>query len=102
MEYIIREIQPEDDPQIALIVRDALMEYGVAGEGTAFADPSPDYLSSDFTGSRSRYFVAETKDGVVGGSGIAPLRGGPSDVCELQKMYLAPEARGKGIGKKFL
>jgi len=40
--------------------------------------------------------------GIVGGAGIAPLDGGPASVCELQKMYFAPQARGLGIGSVLI
>ena len=42
----------------------------------------------------------EDVDGaVVGGSGIGPLT---DTVCELQKMYLLPEARGTGIAQQLM
>ena len=31
-----------------------------------------------------------------------PLNKGPKNICELQKMYLLPMARGKGIGSDLL
>jgi len=102
MDFTIRKIRPADDPFMATIIRESLTEYGVAGEGTAFADPSLDTLSFDYQDPRSCYFVVERKGTVIGGSGIAPLRGGPADVCELQKMYLDRRARGQGIGKALL
>ena len=36
----------------------------------------------------------------AGGSGIGHLDG-ETDVCELQKMYFHPDARGKGFGKQL-
>ena len=42
---IIREIQKKDNPAIASIVRDVLMEMGAPKVGTAYADP---YLDSLF------------------------------------------------------
>ena len=31
--------------------------------------------------------------------GIAPLKGGEADTCELQKWYILPEYRGYGYGR---
>ncbi|MDE7089090.1 MAG: GNAT family N-acetyltransferase [Prevotella sp.] len=47
-----------------------------------------------------KYCVAET-DRVVGGIGIASLIG-MIGVCELQKMYCIPEARGTGISHRLI
>ena len=39
---------------------------------------------------------------LVGGAGIGPLEGAPKTICELKKMYLLNEARGKGLGQRLL
>ena len=46
--------------------------------------------------------VAVESNQIVGGAGIYPTRGLPQDTCELVKIYLAPEARGKGIARKLM
>jgi putative acetyltransferase len=50
----------------------------------------------------SRYYVAELDGRLIGGAGIFPSPGLPPDTCELVKMYLAAEARGKGTGKLLI
>ena len=39
---------------------------------------------------------------IFGGAGLAPLKDGAPNVCELQKMYFMPDARGKGKGKEMI
>ncbi len=39
---------------------------------------------------------------LLGGVGIFPTYGLPQGTCELVKMYLVPEARGKGLGKSLI
>jgi putative acetyltransferase len=51
---------------------------------------------------RSTYFIAEHNGMVVGGGGIFPTSGLPSDTCELVKMYLLPQVRGVGLGSKLI
>lgn len=49
-----------------------------------------------------RYWVAEDESGrILGGAGFGPLPG-EEDVCELQKMYTLPEARGTGIAHRLV
>jgi len=59
-------------------------------------------MSEAYAGPDAAYFVIVSGDTVLGGSGIAPLEGGPDQVCELKKMYLLPEIRGRGLGHDLL
>ena len=52
-------------------------------------------------GERACYFVVE-QEGRVGGAGISPLAGEQPNICELQKMYFLPQARGLGVGEKMI
>jgi GNAT superfamily N-acetyltransferase len=51
---------------------------------------------------RAGYWVVVDGGTVVGGAGFAQLVGGPEDVCELQKMYFLPAARGRGVGRQLI
>jgi len=46
--------------------------------------------------------VALSGGEVVGGAGVAPLKGSDPLTCELQRMYLRRDARGRGIGEALL
>ena len=98
----IREIKSSDDLMLAKIVRASLTEFNVAKPGTVFFDDTTDHLFEVFKKERSKYFVASINDVVVGGSGIYPTEGLDNETCELVKMYLSPEARGKSVGKMLM
>ena len=98
----IRVLREEDNPVIASVIRSVLIELGVPKVGTAYADPELDALTSAYQGERSRYFVVEQDGRVIGGAGIAPLAGESPEICELQKMYFLPAARGLGVGEKMI
>ena len=100
--YTIRNIQPGDNKVLAHIVRTTLAEFGANHPGTVYFDLTTDHLYELFQTPKSRYFVAEMDSGIVGGGGIFPSNGLPEGTCELVKMYLVPEARGKGIGKSII
>lgn len=99
---VLRRILPGDNQQLAAIIRAALVEFGANHEGTVYYDESIDHLSDLFKIDQSVYFVALVDHQLVGGGGLFPTSGLPNDTCELVKMYLRPEFRGKGIGKILL
>lgn len=98
----IREIQPEDNQQVAEVVRTVLVEMGVPKVGTAYEDKALDDMFATYQHPRMNYFVVQEEGKVIGGAGIAPLIGLEEKICELQKMYFLPEARGKGLGAQMM
>jgi len=79
-----------------------MAEFGVNRPGTVYFDPTTDHLYELFQQARSIYYVAELNNTIVGGAGIYPSDGLPTDVCELVKMYLRPAARGHGLGRELI
>jgi putative acetyltransferase len=98
----IRTIEPDDNAQLAKVVRNTLAEFGANHPGTVYYDPTTDALYELFRQLRSAYFVAVKDYRILGGGGIFPTAGLPDDTCELVKMYLVPEARGIGLGKAII
>lgn len=100
--FKIREIQPEDNPKIAKAIRTVLVEFGVPKVGTAYADKILDTLYEAYDTEKAVYFVIEKDSKIYGGAGIKQLNNYEGNVCELQKMYFLPEARGAGFGSKMM
>jgi len=98
----IRPIQPSDNSDLAVIIRNTLSEFGAANPGTVYFDPTTDALFELFQTEKSAYFVAEADGRILGGGGIFPTEGLPEGTCELVKMYLLPEARGIGLGRTLI
>lgn len=99
---LIREIQAQDNIQVAQVVRTVLEEFNVPKVGTAYADPELDSMYQAYQKPNSAYFVVENEDRIIGVAGISPLANGNPEVCELQKMYFLPETRGLGIGAQMI
>ncbi len=95
----IRLIEPSDNKKLAIIIRNALTEFNANRPGTVYFDESTDHLYELFKTGNGIYKVALMNEEIVGGGGIFPTAGLDADTCELVKMYLAPMARGKGLGK---
>lgn len=101
--FTIRQIEEKDNAAIAVIIRKTLEEFGANQPGTVYYDETTDALYQLFSQKPgSVYYVAENKNGIVGGGGIYPSDGLPADTCELVKMYLTKEARGIGLGKMLI
>jgi putative acetyltransferase len=98
----IEPITQADDPQVAVIIRTVMPEFGASGCGFAINDPEVDWMSRAYAGPRSAYFVVRRDGRVIGGGGVAPLEGGDAETCELRKMYFLPEARGVGAGAAMM
>jgi putative acetyltransferase len=99
---LIRTIQADDNKALAAIVRNSLSEFGAARPGTVYFDPTTDHLYELFQAPGSWYYTALSNDEIAGGAGIFPSPGLPADTCELVKMYLRPEFRGKGLGRLLI
>ena len=100
MNYTIRLIEPRDNAAVEGVIRACLIEFGANHEGTAWADPDLGRFSEIYNTPGNRYWVAEDETGrIVGGTGIGRLT---ATVCELQKMYCLPRARGTGLAHRLM
>lgn len=101
-DFIIREIKPSDNQKVACIIREVLIEFGVPKVGTAYEDKATDEMYETYQHPNSKYFVIEHQNNIVGGAGFSALENFNGNVCELQKMYFLPIARGKGLGSQLI
>lgn len=98
----LRKLSAPDNAAIASVIRQVSAEYGLtADKGYTVADPNLDELYTLYSQPGHAYWVVEQEGNVVGGGGIAPLQCSEPGICELQKMYFLPCARGQGMAKKL-
>ncbi|MCR2802743.1 GNAT family N-acetyltransferase [Paenibacillus soyae] len=97
----IRVLEEADNAAIEKVIRECLIEFGGNREGLAWADDSMSNLYGYYGREGRAYWVALQNGEIVGGCGIAEF-GDNGEVCELQKMYLLPRARGTGIARELL
>jgi putative acetyltransferase len=102
MSFQLRPITASDNTIVAEIIRTTLLEFGAAKPGTMYYDPNVYHTFEQFQKAGCAYFVVEMNDKIVGCGGVFKTEGLPEGVVELSRMYLLPEARGKGIGKHLL
>ncbi len=98
----IRPIQEKDDAAVGELIRAVLTEFKANKLGTAFFDESTSHLSALFKNPKTAYWVIEEDQKIIGCGGIFPTEGLPDQTCELVKLYLHPEARGKGLGRDLM
>lgn len=102
MNYKIREIEYKDNKDVENIIRTCLIEFGGNHEGLAWSDPDLGRFSEIYNKEGYKYWVIEENNGkIAGGAGIGKLKDF-EDICELQKMYCLPEARGTGAPHELM
>lgn len=99
----IREIERKDNPFIEQIIKSSLESFHLNIPGTAYFDPYLGELAQFYQHeNKAKYWVVvNEQDEAVGGVGIGPF-GDYEDVCEVQKLYVAPEYQGQGLAKKLM
>lgn len=100
--HVLRDVQPEDNPAVARLIREVMTEFGCVGPGFSICDAEVDCIHEAYSPPGHFFWVIEGPSGIAGCGGIGPLVGGPAEICELKKMYFLPELRGKGWGRKLL
>lgn len=88
------------------IIFSAFKEFNAETTGVSLNDPEMNNICKAYSLKGSNYWVViEQESGkVLGGGGYMKLKGTSKDenICEIQKFFLLPEARGKGFGTKIM
>ena len=100
----LKAITKEYDADLAKLIRSSLKAHALDIPGTAYFDEGLDHLSEIYLSEPDRraYFILVEEDGsLAGGVGLAecPLF---EDCAELQKLYLADGAKGRGLGYRLI
>jgi putative acetyltransferase len=98
----LRQIEEEDNHEIAVLIRSVFREFKIDKPGTVYYDSATDDLYSLFKTQGSVYWLAEENGKLIGGCGLYATAGLPDGCAELVKLYLLPECRGKGIGRMLM
>lgn len=98
------EIKPEYNLALADLIRTNLKKYHLDIPGTVYFDDNLNHLSDFYLAdpARRHYIVLlDDFDRLIGGVGLAEFEFF-DDCCELQKLYLADEAKGAGLSYKLI
>lgn len=98
--FLIRDWQECDRNRAADILHTVLTEYGLPWLPTA-ADRDAIDVEDFYLSTGGEFWVVEMQEKLVGTAAYYPVKRGKKAV-EIRKMYLLPEARGKGLGKYLL
>lgn len=99
-DYLIRDWQVQDSLTVISLIQQVLAEYGVAWEPEA-ADQDVVEIEKYYLENNGEFWVVESQNKIVGTAAYYPISRGIKSV-EIRKMYLLPEARGKGLGSYLL
>ena len=97
-----RNIERGDNKELADLIRRVFREFRIDRPGTVYFDPTTDNLYGLFKTPGSVYWIAEDNGIMAGGCGIFPTPGLTEGCAELVKLYLLPQWRGRGIGRKLM
>jgi putative acetyltransferase len=99
-DFLIRDWEPGDRTAAAEVIRSVLAEYGLGWEPEG-ADRDVLEIEACYQQVGGEFWVVEQQGQIVGTAAYYPIHRSPQAV-EIRKMYLAPMARGQGLGRFLL
>jgi putative acetyltransferase len=99
-DFWIRDWQPEDRQAAAKVIQQVLQEYGLPWQPET-ADRDVIDVETAYLKTGGEFWVVEANTKIIGTAAYHPFDRGENAV-EIRKMYLLPEARGKGLGTFLL
>lgn len=109
----IRQIKEKDNDFIYNLIRSCLEDAQLNIPGTAYFDEAIKKMSDFYLNKNGRnyFIITDQNDNALGGCGFAEFgtfdkslsqKGTDIKVCELQKLYISKQARGKGFSYKLI
>lgn len=98
----IRQVEKNDNPILAEMIKKVFREFKADKAGTIYTDPSINYLYELFQLKNAILYVAEEDGKILGCCGVYPTEGLPERCGELVKFYVSAKARGTGLGKALM
>jgi putative acetyltransferase len=96
----VRLVTADDVPDVIAHVTASLAEFGLEFGKGSVTDGELAALPASYAARGGAFWVARAATGdLLGTCGVFPLA---PPIYELRKMYLAPSARGLGLGKRLL
>ncbi|WP_413171325.1 GNAT family N-acetyltransferase [Anabaena azotica] len=101
-EFTIRNFQPNDHQIILDIIQSIRLEYGVIIP-KEYDQDMQNYMAVEkyYLETSGLFWVVEKENKILGTGAFYPYKGVEKG-AEIKKIYLLPEARGKGLGKLLL
>ena len=102
-DFLIRDWRVDDRTAAANVVKTVLNEYGLSWEAHCGGCSDRDAVEVEkfYWQTGGEFWVVERSGEIVGTGGYLPIERGENAV-EIRKMYLLPEARGRGLGRYLL
>ena len=96
--FKIREYKNEDHCQLVEMISIILAEYNMSLD---FAGPDKDLedLQNVYFDNNGAFFIAELDGKIIGSVAVSKIN---DEKCELRKLYVLKEHRGRGFGKMLL
>lgn len=96
-----KSLSEKYDAAVAGLIRTSLKAHHLDIPGTVYFDEGLDHLSEFYSHPHRDYYVLIEEECVIGGIGLAEFDG--FEACaELQKLYLADSAKGRGLGYEMI
>ena len=102
-DFLIRDWEVGDRAAAANVVKTVLAEYGLSWEVDCDGCSDQDAVNVEnyYWETGGEFWVVVQAGVIVGTGGYLPIERGEQAV-EIRKMYLLPQARGRGIGRYLL
>ena len=94
----IRDYRPGDEARVFEIVKKVLTEYGLPIDPVT-TDADLEDIGRSYIAPGGTFRILEHDGQTIGFYGLYAMS---PETCELRKMYLLPEFRGRGLGRRLL